>query len=364
MPIIDLYEKPFSEETVTKLEIFGKYFEAWLPVFIHHPSYSEVNIYDFFAGKGQDNNGIPGSPLRILRILKTYQNEIIQNNLKITVLLNEYKKKKFNHLVNLVQSTIKELSDLKNHLFIEYYNLDFKVLFEQKKNELKYSVNLIFLDQNGIKQISSEIFSSLESFSTTDFMFFISSSFFKRFSQDFAKFFPNLDHKKIKNANSIEIHRVILDEYKKLLPKTSKTVLYPFSIKKGANIYGLVFGSKHPLAADKFLHIVWDRNKLNGEANFDIDEDSKKQQRDLFENKLTKIEKFQSDLEQMILSRTLSNKDVYDFTIENGHIPKHSIDLVRKLKKEEKILYSGQPRINYSNCYKNINIITFEIIKR
>lgn len=362
MPVVDLHKRAFTDETITKLEIFEKYFEAWLPVFIHHRSYNEVNILDFFAGQGQDINGVPGSPLRILKIIKIYQNGIIRKNLRINVCLNEYNKKKFNSLNALIGSFKNELSGLEKNLFIEYYNRDFKKLFDEKKNELKSSVNLIFLDQNGIKQVSSEVFSTLDSFLITDFIFFISSSFFKRFGKDFTSHFPSLDQKRISTSNYVEIHRVILDEYKKQLPPSSKTVLYPFSIKKCSNIYGLIFGSKHPLAVDKFLRIVWDKNKLNGEANFDIDEDLKKQQRNLFENKLTKIEEFQSDLKEFILADNRTNKDIYDFTIENGHIPKHSIGLIKKLKKEKKISYYGQPRINYSNCYKNKNIITFKII--
>nr|MBC8186341.1 three-Cys-motif partner protein TcmP [candidate division KSB1 bacterium] len=262
MPKIDLHKKPFTEETITKLEIFEKYLEAWLPVFIHHPRFNNVFVCDFFAGEGEDKNGIPGSPLRILKILKEYQYSIIKHNLKVRLILNEYIKGKFNNLSKLVEEKRNELTALKNHLLIEYHNLDFKELFDKRKNELKDTANLLFLDQNGIKQVSEEVFLELETFSTTDFIFFISSSYFKRFGRDFKKLFPNLDFKKIKNSNYSEIHRVILDEYKKMLPNNSKTKLYPFSIKKGANIYGLIFGSKHPLAADKFLHIVWDKNQI------------------------------------------------------------------------------------------------------
>lgn len=364
MPIIDLHT--FTEETITKLEVFEKYLAAWLPVFIHHPRFSNVTICDFFAGEGEDKHGMPGSPLRILKILKEFQHSIVRQNLKVSVILNEYKKRKFNQLCNIIKQANNDLPVLKEHLSIEFFNLDFKQLFNQKKREFRDSANLMFLDQNGIKQVNEEVFLELETFSTTDFMFFISSSYFKRFGRDFKKLFPNLDFKKIKNSNYSEIHRVILDEYKKMLPDNSKTKLYPFSIKKGANIYGLIFGAKHPLAADKFLHIVWDKNQINGEANFDLDDEWKKQQTDLFEGKrLTKIEEFQSKVEQLILSSNkITNKDIYDFTIENGHIPKHSIEVVKRLKKEKFILYSGHPRINYNSCYKNKSIRTIEVLKK
>ena len=116
------------------------------------------------------------------------------------------------------------------------------------------------------------------------------------------------------------------------------------------------------MAVDKFLQIAWNKNKLNGQANFDIDDDLGKQQRHLFDNKLTKIEEFQSKLEKKILSSDkISNKDVYDFTIECGHIPVHATDLLKKLKREKKISYSGHTRVNYNSCYKNNNIVIYKV---
>jgi hypothetical protein len=84
-----------------------------------------------------------------------------------------------------------------------------------------------------------------------------------------------------------------LNSSKDKLPKETKLTLYPFTIKKGKNIYGIIFGAKHPRAVDKFLKTAWEVNEINGAANFDIDEDNAKQQLDIFEGKrLSKIESF------------------------------------------------------------------------
>lgn len=53
-------------------------------------------------------------------------------------------------------------------------------------------------------------------------------------------------------------------------------MLYPFTLKKGTNIYGIIFGASHPRAVDKFLKIVWDKDQVSGEANFDIHDDIEK----------------------------------------------------------------------------------------
>ena len=93
----DLHSKPFTEETITKLEIFEKDLEEWLPVFIYS-NFKVVNICDFFAGTGKDVNGVAGSPLRILSVINKYEENILQKNFNIKVLYNEFKKAKFSSL--------------------------------------------------------------------------------------------------------------------------------------------------------------------------------------------------------------------------------------------------------------------------
>jgi three-Cys-motif partner protein len=134
--------------------------------------------------------------------------------------------------------------------------------------------NLFFFDQNGVKQITVKFLTHLETFQKTDYLFFLSSGYFKRFG--FEHIFPDL---KIKNEDvkNSEIHRTIVEKFREALPESSQTKLYHFSIKKNRNVYGLVFGSKHLLAVEKFLKVAWDKNKINGEANFDIDHDMNRQ---------------------------------------------------------------------------------------
>ena len=126
----------------------------------------------------------------------------------------------------------------------------------------------------------------------------MSSSFFKRFgTTDEFKRVLDFDLQDFEKADYRNIHRLVIEKIKSKLPPDTPLKLFPFSIKKGANIYGIIFGAKHYRAVDKFLDIAWKRNKLNGEADFDIDEDLGKGQLDIFgSKKMTKIEKFQNDL--------------------------------------------------------------------
>jgi hypothetical protein len=160
------------------------------------------------------------------------------------------------------------------------------------------------------------------------------------------------------------IHKSILEQLREKLPRNTKYSLYPFTIKKDANVYGIIFGASHPLAVDKFLKTAWKENNLNGEANFDINDDVDKRQLDLFEGKKqTKIESFACSLRNNILNGTIkTNKDAYVFTLEQGHIDAHATEEVKKMKKEGLISYSERtPLINYDQIIKNKRIIEYKI---
>ncbi len=363
----DLHSEPFDEGTIAKLEIFEDYAQAWIPTFVMQ-GIPEIYIFDFFAGTGYDKNGVEGSPIRILKKIKEQRGNLFQKKVKIKLFLNEFNKEKFLRLKNSCDNFLSEESGLQSRIEINYFNEDFAKLFPMILPIVKKHPSLVYLDQNGIKFISNEYFNELERCKTTDFLYFVSSSYFWRFgdSEEFKKHFKfNMDEAK-KDPYKF-IHRKIIEQLKTSLPNQTKLKLYPFSIKKGANIHGIVFGASHPRAVDKFLAISWKRNEVNGEANFDIDDDKSKAQMELFSGKKpTKIDSFKEKLVSEINNgNLLDNKSVLDFTYSNGHIPAHASETMKLLKKDNVINYDGlSPLINYENVYKKRRIIQYKLVKK
>ena len=151
----------------------------------------------------------------------------------------------------------------------------------------------------------------------------------------------------------------MMEYYRGKIPAGNATRLYPFTLKKGANIYGLVFGSKHPLGVEKFLDVVWGENNINGEANFDIDRDEPKKERSLFddlpdyERPLTKRDSYERDLEAFIREKGVTtNREVYGFTLERGHPRSHASECVMRLKREGKVEYKGRVGFSYASCVR------------
>jgi three-Cys-motif partner protein len=362
----NLHNKPFDEGTLKKLEIFELYTKEWLPTFIMS-NVECICIFDFFAGTGFDMNNVPGSPIRILRQIKGQIGNVFQKRTKIYLIFNEYDKTKCNQLELACDNYINENVELrraKDNKFLNYKILqeDFKILFPQWIECINKYPSLVFLDQNGVKFTSDEYFMPLVNSHNTDFLYFISSSYVKRFggTEEFAKAI-SYDSERAENEPATWIHRNILEELRKRIPQGNETKLYPFTIKKNANVYGIVFGASHPRAVDKFLDTAWKENNINGEANFDIDDDLNKKQLDLFGlQRPTKIQKFQRELRERIISKVLvTNKDVYDYTLEQGHIPSHAKEEMKRMKEEGLISYSRSPMINYEQVYKRQNIISY-----
>lgn len=372
MPYKDLHDSPFDEATIAKLEIFEDYAQAWIPTFVMQ-GVPKISIFDFFSGTGYDKNGIPGSPIRILEKIKEQIGYIFQKKVNIKVYLNEFEPNKkdqikFELLKKACSEYLETHKDVKRAIEIEYFNEDFGELFPKLINVIRQFPALVYLDQNGIKFLSDKYLSELEKTKQTDFLYFVSASYFWRFgdSKEFKEHL-DIDMATAKKDPYKFIHRNIIEQLRKNLPGNTKVKLYPFSLKKGANIHGIIFGASHPRAVDKFLSIAWKRNETNGQANFDIDDDSKKSQLDMFSGKnLTKIEEFQENLRAKVLSKEIKNNfDALHFVHDEGHIGNHAAECLRKMKKEGEITYDGtSPLVTYDNVYKNKKTVEYKILKK
>lgn len=362
----NLHEKPFDEGTIKKLDIFEAYTKLWLPTFVMNKFESEIYIFDLFAGPGYSITSQEGSPIRILKQVNDQIGNIFSQNKKVFLLFNEYDKTKVEKLKSACESFCNSHKDLQRAIaakVVQYkiLNTDVAQLFPKVKNFLGKHPLLLFLDQNGIKFMADTYLQPLLVSKKVDFLFYLSSSYFNRFgnTSEFRNII-DIDLQKAKEAPYKYIHRSILEQLRKRIPTNSNTRLYPFTIKKGCNVYGINFGASHPRAVDKFLQTAWKENNINGEANFDIDDDRNKGQKDLFGNiELTKIMKFQQNLHDAILRGELkTNKDAYDYALNHGHLPSHAADEIKEMKKAKLITYDNRsPLMTYEKVYGSNKIM-------
>lgn len=336
MPKLNLHIKPFDEGTKEKLELYREYLREWLPVFINSEYLDTLQIFDFFAGPGIDIDGNPGSPVITCDEIRKALSQHGKQHPKIKVYFNEYNATKFKQLSECIDEQKKSLPQVD---FITMRN-DFHDAFDQWKHLTQGKVaNLLFLDQSGVQQITESVFKAIVRLPKTDIIFFISSALVNRFKEkpEIRKNLPIRDEV-LGLMNGTNVHRLLANAYPRWIPGGVQYFLGSFSIKKGANVYGLVFGSGHPLGIDKFLQVAW---KRGGDANFDIDKDGiDPAQPSLFSefDKPTKIKVFEKELEKEILDRHLkTNKDIYLFALQNGMLASHAKDALNLLVKNEKL---------------------------
>jgi three-Cys-motif partner protein len=322
----DFHDKPFDEGTLTKLQIFELYAREWFPVFLS-PGKSWLNaihVFDFFAGPGTDCNNVLGSPLRLLRQLQEYQGTQGWGNVRIHA-----------HFYDEDSDKIAQLKEnIANHgLQLPNVNYDIQPLrFDDAFRESALTLadpqaaKLVLIDQTGVAQVTPEVFGKLVQSPTCDILFFLSSSTLHRFRDH-----PAIKQKIIRPDDYYHVHRAALEYYRSLLPQGREYYLAPFSIKKAANIYGIIFGSAHPLGA-------WRQDEFSGEADFSINRENIRPDQLLLpmsEVQPSKITVFESELEGLLRGgRLLNEVDIMRVCFEYGVKRQHARPVLTKLKRE------------------------------
>jgi three-Cys-motif partner protein len=336
----NFHDEPFDDETILKLEIFGGYIREWLPVFLSKKIFDSVNIFDFFAGPGRDSTGKEGTPLIIINEIDKYvinAKHTLSQDVPINLFFNDVTPQKVALLANeVVKKNIKTSN-------IKVTNQDFQQCFDSYQSIMnnKSAAKLVILDQCGVKQITPAIFSQLISSPTVDFMFFISSSTFKRFGtlDDIRQYHPNLSPDKTKEISATDIHRFICQYYRGQIPAGKSSYIAPFSIKKGANYYGIIFGTSSLRGLEKFLNVCWNKDSISGEANYDIDDDFVRDGLGLFseDNIPKKLDVFKSKLVGFLKSNFKTNNELYKFALEYGCLPRQANEVLKELQKEKRL---------------------------
>ena len=344
------HKTEFDDGTQVKLAIFRGYIREWISVFLTEwkegSNPNVINLWDFFAGPGTDAAGSPGSPRIIQDELKDYcqaRDEIKARGLQVKLYFNDKSKK---HIHQLQQCLTENACPKKCCEAIFSAKAFQESLTEHLPIMAKpRTANLVIMDQFGVKEVTPAVVKTLAGFRHTDILFFVSSSYIRRFAEEPSiQAYFRMSAEELVASEYKSIHRHICEYFRSALPSGSDYHLAPFSIKKGSNIYGVIFGSGNLLGLQKFLKVCWELDGITGEANYDIDDDPARFGQMSFLPEMNIIKKhdgFEHDLKEMlrkkiqvgIKSSPPSNLDVYRFTLERGFLPKHAREHMAKLQK-------------------------------
>jgi three-Cys-motif partner protein len=359
----DINKEIFDDSTKLKLEIFGECFREWLPVFIHNPLIKKIVIYDFFAGSGTDPKGNLGSPLILLQESKGNEKSYCsQIDKPIDFIFNESLKRKAEKLKDAVKNYISSCeidngcrgcvykTKIRNNLFKDGFN-DAEVQNILQNDEYG---KFILLDQYGFKEIDKQIFLGLVNASKTDFIFFISSSFINRFKEEpSTKAYINTENINFDESSPKDCHRIIAEYFRSLIPSNKEYYLHQFSIKKGANYYGLIFGTNHSLGMEKFLKVCWRKDELSGESNFNVDDDYELESLFYNPSNSNKKQKVKQQIKEKLFRQEITdNISGLKFTLQKGCLPILFNDVIKDLELIGKIKRLGDLNYASTNIHK------------
>lgn len=270
----------------------------------------------------------------LVRAIRPKLGMIAGRGIELSLFFNDANPRKIADL----QALITQVWSPPPNVRIEFSSADFRTAFDDVRPRFEGAANLLFLDQYGVKEIDGAVLESLMTVKTTDFLFFISSSTLHRFAEHPA-IKSKIDLSEVHSpADYFSIHRAVLSYFRSLIPRGSALRLAPFSIKKGSNIYGVIFGSSHILGVEKFLRVAWSLDAQRGEANFDIDREGIRDESPFLlpdMNKPKKTGLFEKRLQAEIESgKLLTNAELYLFCIEEGFLPRHARPALTQLVKK------------------------------
>jgi three-Cys-motif partner protein len=359
----DINKDRFPDETKLKLAIFAECFREWFPVFINNPYIKRIYIYDFFAGSGKDTENTLGSPLILLDEAKgencKYCNQVKKNSKQIYFAFNEKNRAKQGQLVenvkefmaNCLSQNCKASQCIYN--YANFRQMEFKEVFQ---NDIFQNIltnreygKFILLDQYGFSQVDEDIFIKLVNAPKTDFIFFISSSFIRRFKEHPAtKQYFDTAIIRFDETKPKECHRLIAQYYKDIISDNKEYYLHHFTIQKGVNYWGLIFGTNHTLGMEKFLKVCWNKDTSSGESNCNINNDFQAGMLFYNENETVKKQIVESDIRNKILTKKISdNISGLKYALKNGCLPELFTSVVKRLESEKKITRTGE--LNYAS---------------
>lgn len=138
-----------------------------------------------------------------------------------------------------------------------------------------------------------------------------------------------------------------------MIPANKKYYLHSFTIQKGSNYYGLIFGSAHSLGMEKFVKVCWKEDRQAGESNCNLYNDFEPGTL-FYDPQITnKKRRIFKEIKDRILDSTINdNITGLDYALECGCEPKLFVDVMDTLINENRVKILGTYNKQATNIHK------------
>ena len=341
--------KPHSE---AKVLFYQKYLDIKRMILVCATFAREIHIYDLVCGRGIYADGKKGSPIRAYETICNVRHKRPGYDKPIYLHLNDRNRRCIEKVRGYIEALPK--SDIPP-CNVEYTNMDATSILMQLGNSGKTKkgiVNVFFIDPYGYKQISRKFLEYLLRLGSSEILLFLPVSFMQRFTKHaFSKdvtpgslplrhfitdYFP--EGHPMRTGHTIDIGHYV-DYLAEAFSCGGQffTTAYPIE-RNEHNLFALFFFSRHIFSYEKILDIKW---KMIDQWGFGFHLPD--EQAGLFEEQF-KADRIAELLEQLrvalvsyLAQKVRTNKDIYDFTVRHGYLPKHAKAILRDMRNNNQL---------------------------
>jgi three-Cys-motif partner protein len=345
----------------------------YLAILARNPYVERIFIFDLLCGEGIYENGEKGSPIMALETIKDHYYSNNQSSPNITAWFNDSGKSE-------IEPGVLKIDRVKRFGEKVYRPQNGNVVFLQEdyENTFPRAVQLVnnsyrtkgifFVDPYGYKAIKPDDIRKMLEGNNTEVLLWLPASFMYRFANtvtrsDFKggeplkEFIFSLFGEEPPIFKSVyDFIEQITGSFRAYLRELGIFV-DSFTLERGGgNVYCLFFFTSHIKGYETMLATKWDMDKNRGKGH------TINEYQSFTEIQLSgypqKLKSFISSAEYR------TNSELYRFGLENGFLPKHTNDLLREWKKEEKIeviSLDGKPAKGFYIKYASERQVSFRL---
>jgi three-Cys-motif partner protein len=331
------------QHSEVKIRLLKLYLERYLTILSMSRYFGDIYIYDLFCGEGIYENGGKGSPIIILETIKSiyFASKAKGND-----------KDKFNCLFNdndadKIEKLKKEIPNRHLHYLemgrLDIRQMDYKLLLplvNKEINAFKKEKAFIFIDPYGYKDIKVSDIINLLSSKKSEVLLFLPTQFMFRFETkgtpvclvDFISELMPQEEWPTSNTG-INFIETLTEAFRKRLGPDYFTD--SFIITRELNqFFCLFFFTSHIYGFDRMLDAKWEIDAEEGRGWCYQTGDS------LFDDgcKVANTRKLENKLLETLSKGECTNGELYRLTLQNGHLPCHTNEILTNLQKEGRLL--------------------------
>lgn len=330
------------EHSRAKVDLLKLYLVRYLNILSLAPYFRTIRLYDLFCGEGLYPNGRKGSPLVILDAIKSCLkvNERSTNPSRYTFHFNDMDQAKVEKVRLAVEQ---EKYDFPSGLvnvtssIQGYGQVSGTVVHEIAKSQNTRA--FVFIDPYGYKDVSVNDIHTFLDTGKAEVLLFLPISHMYRFSERatpdpldrwLSDLVPTTDRM---FRNEQDFMAKFKAGFERLLG--AGTYVEPFTIEKDAGtVYALFFFTRNELGMEKMLDVKWRIDKDNGKG-------WKRQKVRSIQIAMEfepPTNQYAEALWDYISAAPRTNSDLYLFTLQQRHLPRHTNEVLEDLQDDGTIL--------------------------